>query len=52
VETFSREEGGSWIYAAFRDDPTAEIRLDAVRVSLTLAEIYEGVTIAPAAATP
>ena len=52
VETFSRGRDDRWIYAAFRDDPTAEIRLDAVGISLTLAEIYEGVTIASADATP
>jgi hypothetical protein len=52
VETVSRGRDDRWIYAAFRADPTAEIRLDAVGVSLTVAEIYEGVTIASAAATP
>jgi Uma2 family endonuclease len=52
VEMFSRGRDDRWIYAAFRDDPTAEIRLDAVGVSLILAEVYEGVTIASADATP
>lgn len=49
VEVYSRGDGVPWVYEALHGDLGMEVPLPAIGVTLSLAEIYEGVELARSA---